>query len=131
DRTVPSAVAPPAGLVSWWTADNTPADLKGLNNATLTNVTYAAGEVGQAFSFNGQNGWAALGDPASPAFTGSFSIEGWVEVNGLPTNYNFGTIMFRGDDRGGLDPYVLTIKPNGNLQFGISSTPATPTPHAP
>src|SRR5205807_1366390 len=43
DRTVPAAVAPPSGLVSWWTADNTAADLEGLNNATLYNgTTFAA-----------------------------------------------------------------------------------------
>ena len=95
----------PADAVSWWTANNTAADAMGLNNATLSSVTYATGEVGKAFSFNGANGWAALGDPSSLAFTASFTIEGWIKVNGLPTNYNFGSIMFRGDDRGGLDPY--------------------------
>ena len=68
-------------------------------------MTYATGEVGKAFSFDGVNDWAALGDPSSLAFTASFTIEGWIKVNGLPTNYNFGSIMFRGDDRGGLDPY--------------------------
>jgi hypothetical protein len=121
DRTVPTAVAVPSGIVSWWTANNTANDVYGLNNATLTNVSYATGEVGQAFSFNGTNGWAALGDPSSLAFTQSFTIEGWIKVNGLPTNYNFGSIMFRGDDRGGLDPYQLVILPNGDLQFGIDS----------
>src|SRR5262249_54311296 len=44
-RDVPTAVAPPGGLVSWWTADNTAADLKGLNNAALSNVSYTAGEA--------------------------------------------------------------------------------------
>ena len=117
DRTVPTAVALPANAVSWWTANNTAADAMGLNNATLTNVTYSTGEVGKAFSFNGLNGWAALGDPSSLAFTQSFTIEGWIKVNGLPTNYNFGSIMFRGDDRGGLDPYQLVILPNGDLRF--------------
>jgi outer membrane protein assembly factor BamB len=121
ERTVPTAVAAPANLVSWWTANNTAADAMGQNNAILTNVTYAAGEVGQAFSFNGANGWASLGDPSSLAFTNSFSIEGWIKVSGLPTNSNFGSIMFRGDDRGGLDPYQLVIQPNGDLQFGIDS----------
>ena len=127
DRTVPTAVAVPSGLVSWWTANNTAADAMGLNNATLTGVHYATGEVGQAFSFDGQDDWAALGDPSSLAFTASFTIEGWIKVNGLPTNYNFGSIMFRGDDRGGLDPYQLVILPNGDLQFGINaSQPAAP-----
>ena len=111
DRTVPTAVALPSNAVSWWTANSTAADAMGLNNATLSNVTYATGEVGKAFSFNGSNGWAALGDPSSLAFTASFTIEGWIKVNGLPTNYNFGSIMFRGDDRGGLDPYSLDLLP--------------------
>jgi hypothetical protein len=53
DRTVPTAVAVPANAVSWWTANNTANDALGLNNATLTNVTYTTGEVGQAFNFNG------------------------------------------------------------------------------
>jgi hypothetical protein len=121
ERTVPTAVALPSNAVSWWTANSTPNDALGLNNATLTNVTYTTGEVGKAFSFNGLNGWAALGDPSSLAFTASFTIEGWIKVNGLPTNYNFGSIMFRGDDRGGLDPYQLVIQPNGNLEFGIDN----------
>jgi hypothetical protein len=127
DRTVLTAVAVPSGIVSWWTANSTAADAMGLNNATLSNVTYTTGEVGKAFSFNGLNGWAALGDPSSLAFTNSFSIEGWIKVNGLPTNYNFGSIMFRGDDRPGLDPYQLVILPNGDLQFLITGAPGTAT----
>jgi len=127
DRTVPTAVALPSNAVSWWTANNTPADALGLNNATLSNVTYATGEVGKAFSFNGTNGWAALGDPSSLAFTASMTIEGWIKVNGLPTNYNFGSIMFRGDDRGGLDPYTLVVLPNGDLRFDINGYPTGDT----
>jgi hypothetical protein len=125
DRTVPTSVAVPSGIVSWWTANSTAADAMGLNNATLSNVTYATGEVGQAFSFNGLNGWAALGDPSSLAFTASFTIEGWIKVNRLPTNYNFGSILFRGDVRGGLDPYQLDIHPNGDLLFDINGSPPT------
>jgi hypothetical protein len=121
DRTVPTAVALPANAVSWWTANSTANDALGLNNATLSNVTYTTGEVGQAFSFNGRNGWAALGDPSSLAFTASMTIEGWIKANGLPTNYNFGAIMFRGDDRGGLDPYSLDLLPDGRLRFEVDS----------
>src|SRR5262249_6784961 len=109
DRTLLTAVAVPSGIVSWWTANNTPADAMGLNNATLSNVAYTTGEVGKAFNFNGLNGWAALGNPSSLAFTGSFTIEGWIKLNSLPPSGNIGIIMFRGDDRPGLDPYVLSV----------------------
>jgi DNA-binding beta-propeller fold protein YncE len=131
DRSVPTAVALPSNAVSWWTANSTANDALGLNNATLSNVTYSTGEVGKAFSFNGLNGWAALGDPSSLAFTASMTIEGWIKLNGLPTNYNFGSIMFRGDDRGGLDPYQLVILPNGDLQFLITGAPGSPTQGSP
>jgi outer membrane protein assembly factor BamB len=132
DRAVPTAVAAPANLVSWWAANNTAADAMGLNNATLTNVTYTTGEVGKAFSFNGVNGWAALGDPSSLAFTASMTIEGWIKVNGLPTNSNFGSIMFRGDDRGGLDPYSLDLLPDGRLRFEVcGGTTGTTDVYAP
>src|SRR6476659_10195430 len=73
-RNLPTAVAPPSGLVSWWTADNTAADLKGLNNATLSNgTTYAAAEVGQGFSFDGVDDRALVPDSDSLKFTASMS----------------------------------------------------------
>ncbi|MFO0892969.1 MAG: LamG-like jellyroll fold domain-containing protein [Isosphaeraceae bacterium] len=121
----------PDGLVSWWAADGTAADLKGLNNASPSGLTYASGKVGQTFSFDGVNDWASLGDPSSLAFTASMTIEGWIQVNGIPTSSNFGTILFRGDNRGGMDPYQLVINPNGNLQFGINGTTAGASLEAP
>lgn len=131
DRTVPTAVSVPNGLVSWWTANNTAADATGLNPATLTNVTYTAGEVGQGWNFNGSNGWASLGDPSSLAFTASFTIEGWIRVSNSPPTTNFGSIVFRGDNRGGLDPYQLVIRPSGNIQFQINGTTSGASIEAP
>src|SRR4051794_14691385 len=85
-RTVPTAVAAPSGLVSWWTANSTAADVLGLNNATLYNgTTYKAGEVGNAFSFDGVNDRAQVADADSLKFTASMTIEGWIKVNAFPT----------------------------------------------
>ena len=58
--TQPSCVAPPSGLVGWWTGDGNTVDIAGNNSGTLQNgATYGAGEVGQAFAFGG-NGASVL-----------------------------------------------------------------------
>src|SRR5262249_37947343 len=57
-----TAVAPPAGLTSWWTGDgsntaNPALDLAGTNSGTLNGgAAYAAGLVGNAFRFDGSAG---------------------------------------------------------------------------
>jgi hypothetical protein len=113
----------PSNLVSWWTANGTANDFMGLNNATSYGLTYAAGEVGQAFNFDGTDDRAQIVDNASLQFTTSLSFEGWVNVRGFPTGTNgddHGEIFFRGDDRGGLDPYSLSVEPNGTLNFQVT-----------
>jgi hypothetical protein len=128
DRTVPTAVAVPANVVSWWTANSTPNDVYGLNNGANTGTTYVTGEVNKAFSFDGTDDRVQLTDAPSLQFTTSFSIEGWIQVNGFPTGTNgddHGEILFRGDDRGGLDPYSLSVEPDGMLHFQVTSTNAS------
>src|SRR5262245_49724214 len=58
DRTVPTAVAAPAGLVNWWTGDGTAADHVGGKIGTLmAGATYDSGKVGQAFKLDGVDDW--------------------------------------------------------------------------
>jgi hypothetical protein len=78
--------------------------------------------VGQAFSFDGSNDRAQAADSPSLAVTGSMTIEGWLRVDAFPAGApaDHGEILFRGDDRGGLDPYSLSVEPNGNLLFQVS-----------
>jgi hypothetical protein len=118
NRLVPTAVAVPTGIVSWWTANNTANDVYGLNNATLTGVTYVAGEVGQAFSFNGSTSRAEVADSSSLAFTASFTIEGWIKVSALPSSGNHAEIMFRGAD-GSTSPYFFSVESDGDLSFAV------------
>src|SRR5947209_16679255 len=58
DRNQPAVasctVAPP-GMVSWWPGEGNANDIRGENNGVLNGATIAAGEVGQAFSFNGSS----------------------------------------------------------------------------
>jgi hypothetical protein len=47
-------VQPPLGLIGWWPGDGNAADIVGRNNgATLGDITFGPGKVGQAFSFDG------------------------------------------------------------------------------
>src|ERR1019366_6558371 len=69
----------PAGLVSWWTAEGTAADAVGVNNGVLfPGAGFAAGEVGQAFSFNGTTQCVTV--PYSPSLAATnYSVEVWVK----------------------------------------------------
>jgi hypothetical protein len=67
----------PAGIVSWYKAEGNANDSIGNNNGVATNVTYGAGEVGQAFEFH--NGYVRVPDAPSldsPMLT----VEAWVKA---------------------------------------------------
>ena len=107
-------------VVAAWTADNTAADSVGANHGTLTSgATYAAGQIAQAFSFDGINDRVVIQDSESFKLTQSLTIEGWVMIKSFGTAR--GEILFRGDDRGGKDPYQLCTAPDGKIIFSIDS----------
>ena len=77
-----ACVVPAPGLMSWWAADGNANDNFGGNPAILTNgTTFAAGLVGQAFSFDGVDDLVT--SPAYPltSVLNTFTMEFWV----LPT----------------------------------------------
>lgn len=117
-----ASALPPVGLVSWWPADGDALDAAGSNSGTpYGGVTYAPGMVGQAFSFNGQHAGIGVPDADNLKITGSLSISAWLLVTTYTTSADAGFILFRGDGRGGLDPYVLDTKPDGTVQFHLES----------
>ena len=78
----------PPGLVALWSAEGDGHDSVGGNDATLTDIAFAEGKMGQAFSFNGTSSWIKI--PASPALdvgTGEgFTVTAWIkptDVHGL------------------------------------------------
>lgn len=80
-------VSPAEGLVSWWPAEATGADLFGGNNASLSGgLSFTNGKVGQAFSFDGLNDCAAV--PAGTADVGDgdgFTAECWLKPANVTT----------------------------------------------
>jgi len=103
----------PAGLVAWWRAEGNANDSVGTNNGTASNITYTNGEVGQAFHCTA----STIRIVDGPAFqlTNALTIEGWVRP-GSDGSYE---ILWRGDDRPGLDPYLLSMQGNNNIVFSI------------
>jgi hypothetical protein len=69
----------PSGAVSSWRGEGNAQDSVGSNNGTLHGgVTFAPGEVGQAFNFNGSNGYVSVPDAASLNPTQAITVEAWI-----------------------------------------------------
>lgn len=76
------------GVVGWWPGDGNPNDIRGSNHGALTNgATYAAGQVGQAFSFDGIDDYVGnVGTVTTYSFvqnTGVFTITAWINLADL------------------------------------------------
>src|SRR3984957_4032957 len=76
------------GLVALWSGKGNRNDSVGGNTATLTDISFADGKVGQAFAFNGVS--SSIKIPASPALDvgadDGFTIMAWIkpsDVSGM------------------------------------------------
>src|SRR5262249_51178445 len=116
----PGCVTPPAGLVAWWPGDGHANDVVGGHNGTLlSGTTFDLGKVGQSFSFDGVSRRVMVPDSDAFKLTNSLTIEGWIYIKSTTA---FGTIFLRGDNRPGLDPYMLAFDPGngGRLSFLVN-----------
>ena len=78
---VTCGVNAPAGLIHWWTADNTTDDIIGNLDGALVNGSYATGEVLRAFNLaNDTSGAARFQVPSDPSLdlSGDFTIDFWI-----------------------------------------------------
>lgn len=76
----------PSGLVSWWAAEGEARDVASLNAGVISNgVGFSMGWVGQAFSFNGTNGYLRIPSSANlnVGAGDGFSIEMWVNPSDI------------------------------------------------
>src|SRR4051812_10095589 len=77
-------VPAPSGLVAWWPGDTNATDIIGSHNGTTNGITLTAGQVGQAFLFDGTKCLQVADTPALDP-TNALTVEGWVYANSLPT----------------------------------------------
>ena len=80
-KCVPTCTQAPSDLAGWWKGDGNANDSKGTNNGIPTTITYANGEVGQAFVFDGSASQVRI--PANPDLNvgtnnAGFTLMGWV-----------------------------------------------------
>jgi len=120
-------VAPPSGIVSWWTGDVDANDTTGCNTGTLLNgATIDIGHVGNAFKFGiAGEYFSAPGDLLTDLQ--QLTMECWVKINSLPSGVveRFMTIggakaVLRYDGRtsgGGPNRLQFYMRINGGLQF--------------
>ncbi len=80
----PPCVPVPPDLVGWWRGEGNADDLAGTNNGALLGnaTTSAPGEVGQAFGFDGTNGYVQIPDAPELNPT-NLTIEAWVLFSAL------------------------------------------------
>src|SRR5262249_39836645 len=119
----PAAVVPPSGLVDWWTGDGnnptTAPDIAGNNAGSLNGgVTYAPGEAGNAFSFNGasnRSNYVNIPDAASLNSTpGTWDF--WFKST--QTN-SFVGLVGKSDSFGSLNGITMQIGPDGHARIEV------------
>jgi hypothetical protein len=80
-----SCVRPPAGLVAWWPGEGSARDVIGGKDGVLqSGVTFAPGQVGEAFSFSGA-AYVQVPVLDLSAFEGA-SFEAWIKPANVTTN---------------------------------------------
>lgn len=109
------------GPAAWWRAENNASDAVGVNHGTLLgSASYAQGEVGQAFRFDGLSGVMTVPDSAAlrPA---NLTIEGWIRIQDVT-----GLHVILGKRIGGstMDSYSLWIG-SGVLYAAVSDGSAS------
>jgi hypothetical protein len=109
-----------ADLVSWWKFAGNVQDANGLNDGTINgSPSFTAGVVGQGLRFGGTDDGVNVADSPSLKLTHSLTIRTHIFLDSY--NNNTGLIFFRGDERGGLDPYFLAATYDRQVTFTIES----------
>jgi len=115
--TPPVCTPPPANLVSWWPGDGNASDIAGGNNGTLVNgATFAAGIVGQAFSFDGLDDYVQVPDRGSLQLPdAAFTISVWFKTPSL-TRADGQVLLSKGLSDAN-EEYSILLKPDGGIYW--------------
>src|SRR4029077_5971512 len=77
---------------------------------------------GTGLDFDGVNDRVVIPDHPAFELTDTLTVEAYMRIRSLPVSCCGGiSFVFRGDDRVGLDPYVLSLRPDGRLVFDVQN----------
>jgi hypothetical protein len=112
------------GLVAWWKGENNAYDSVGGNNGTLQGgTTFATGQVGQAFSFDGIDDYVSIPPTTGIIDNGPGTIELWFKANAVPSGaLKYGYLYVQGNKGSGADLRIY-LYGDGTINFvGYSGT---------
>jgi len=82
-----------------------------------------------ALDIGDRDGWAFVPDCPRLHLTRSLTVEAWLHIRSFQMKGSLNFIVFRGDDRPGLDAFWLAINPHSEeLVFGIEGPEKRPGP---
>lgn len=115
-------LAPDTEPVLWMRPDAT---ITVQGRAILPTVSPGAKKVpalgGWGYDFDGRRAGLLLPDMPALALTSSMTVSVWIRPRSYVNDGPGAQILFRGDDRCGLDPYSLVILGNGVVVFGVQN----------
>ena len=117
-RAAEECVQCPSGLVAWWPGKDATANLAGTDDATLQNgASFAPGEVGSAFGFDGGDDHVQVGSQHLLALSNNFTVWAWIFPTDPGTPTCGGIIVNKEGE------YETARHPNGIIQWTL--TPVT------
>jgi len=119
DISPPVCVNPPSGLVSWWPGENNANDIQSGNHGTLQNgVTFVAGLIDQALSFDGVDDYVRV-EHSSSLNLAEHTIDAWINPN-VQFGASFHGIVVKQNPNNTQRNYYLGLQNDGRIHYSIS-----------
>ena len=115
-----ACVAPPSGMVGWWSGDGNYKDLISGNDGTpIGGMAFGTGEVGQAFLFNGTDASVQVVDAAHKLDlgTGEITIDAWINAPSYNGVNDVRTIVGKNSLSYPYQGYFLRLRGDNKVEF--------------
>ena len=119
----PQPVEPPAGMVSWWSADGHAMDIVDGNDGALQNgATFASGMVGHAFSLDGVDDRVVVPHSGDLNITDAVTLDAWIKPDSLACPGGWCAVVAKSDVSNIKRNYGLWVRSNGQLWLSYINT---------